>query len=198
MADAKASLSAAGLLEKSTATEHATSYAPASVSTHTRLRRYRRPSGGAAAPGAGYDLRWDSPKVDSRCLLVSKSVAAKVNTLRYEGAHMLKPVSKAAHRNGGTGSLKAVSKAALRNGETVLTSPVIVIDDDAANSAVDVDISTSADVRKRRASVGNQVSKRAVAIAKSSARSPGQTTGVTGYFFEKLVRTQQQQNRGFS
>ena len=27
-------------------------------STHTRLRRCRRPSGGAGAPGGGYDLRW--------------------------------------------------------------------------------------------------------------------------------------------
>ena len=28
-------------------------------STHTRLRRCRRPSGGAGAPAGGYDLRWE-------------------------------------------------------------------------------------------------------------------------------------------
>ena len=28
-------------------------------SLHTRLRRWHRPSGGADAPGAGYDLRWE-------------------------------------------------------------------------------------------------------------------------------------------
>ena len=64
MAAAKALLRATVFLEKSTATEHATSslaqHGDQTVhSTHTRLRRWRRPSGGADAPGAGYDLRWE-------------------------------------------------------------------------------------------------------------------------------------------
>ena len=37
-------------------------------STHTRLRRCRRPPGGAGAPGGGYDLRWEDMTIRGEIL----------------------------------------------------------------------------------------------------------------------------------